>query len=72
VGLTEEFIATYRGGEAEVASIDDLITRMEADEFDMIAVGRALIANPDWVTKVRAGKFDELVTYNQEMLSQLI
>ena len=23
VGLTEEFIATYRGGEAEVASIDD-------------------------------------------------
>ena len=72
VGLTEEFIATYRGGEAEVASIDDLITRMEADEFDMIAVGRALIANPDWVTKVRTGKFDKLVTYNQEMLSQLI
>jgi 2,4-dienoyl-CoA reductase-like NADH-dependent reductase (Old Yellow Enzyme family) len=35
-------------------------------------VGRALIANPDWVTKVQAGKFDELVTYNQEMLAQLV
>lgn len=72
VGLTEEFIATYREGTAEVAGIDELIERMEADEFDLIAVGRALIANPDWPNKVRDGRMDELVTYDKEMLNELI
>lgn len=72
VGLTEEFIATYREGTAEVAGIDELIERMEADEFDLIAVGRALIANPDWANKVRDGKMDELVTYDKEMLNTLV
>lgn len=72
VGLTEEFIATYREGTAEVAGIDELIKRMEADEFDLIAVGRALIANPDWANKVRDGKMDELVTFDKAMLGELI
>ncbi|MFT4673021.1 MAG: 2,4-dienoyl-CoA reductase-like NADH-dependent reductase (Old Yellow Enzyme family) [Pseudohongiellaceae bacterium] len=72
VGLTEEFIATYREGTAEVAGIDELVRRMEADEFELIAVGRALIANPDWANKVRDGKMDELVTFNKEMLGELI
>jgi 2,4-dienoyl-CoA reductase-like NADH-dependent reductase (Old Yellow Enzyme family) len=45
---------------------------MEADEFDLIAVGRALIANPDWANKVRDGKMDELVTFNKEMLGELV
>lgn len=72
VGLTEEFIATYRDGTAEVAGIDELLQRMEADEFDLIAVGRALIANPDWPNKVRAGKMDELVTYDKAMLTELV
>jgi len=72
VGLTEAFIATYREGTAEVAGIDELVRRMEADEFELIAVGRALIANPDWANKVRDGKMDELVTFNKEMLGELI
>lgn len=72
VGLTEEFIATYREGTAEVAGIDELIQRMEADEFDLIAVGRALIANPDWANKVRDSKMDELVTFDKAMLAELV
>jgi 2,4-dienoyl-CoA reductase-like NADH-dependent reductase (Old Yellow Enzyme family) len=72
VGLSEEFIATYREGTAEVAGIDELVRRMEADEFELIAVGRALIANPDWANKVRDGKMDELVTFKKEMLGELI
>jgi len=72
VGLTEEFIATYRDGTAEVAGIDDLIRRMEADEFDLIAVGRALLANPDWSNKVRDGKMDTLKTFDKELLTELV
>jgi 2,4-dienoyl-CoA reductase-like NADH-dependent reductase (Old Yellow Enzyme family) len=54
-----------------VAGIDELIDRMEQDEFDLIAVGRALIANPDWAVKVRDGRMDELVTYDKKMLESL-
>lgn len=44
---------------------------MEAGEFDMIAVGRALIANPDFVAKVRDGRLGELGGYRSEMLQEL-
>lgn len=72
VGLSEEFIATYRDGEAEVASIDDLINRMEADEFDLIAVGRALLANPNWPQLIRNGETDKIKTFNKDQLAELV
>ena len=45
---------------------------MDADEFDLVAVGRALIANPDWVNLVQAGRIDELQPFRKEQLGQLI
>lgn len=72
VGLTEEFIATYRDGTAEVAGIDDLIERMGANEFDLIAVGRALLANPTWPEKIRLGEMDSLRTFHKDQLTELV
>lgn len=75
VGLDNDFIASPDEGamfsEAEPASIDNLLERMERDEFDMVAIGRALIANADWANKVKAGKSDELKAYTKEMLFKL-
>lgn len=45
-----------------------LIARGEAD---MLAVGRSLIANPDWCHKVRAGHWRELKGYSKDMLAEL-
>ncbi len=72
VGLSEEFVATYREGTAEVRGIEDLLARMEKDEFDLIAVGRALLANPDWPKLIRAGETDKLRTFNKEQLAELV
>lgn len=75
VGLDNDFIAAPEEGvmfsEAKPASIDNLLERMARDEFDMVAVGRALIANADWSNKVRAGKSSELKAYTKEMLGSL-
>ena len=71
-GLTEEFVATYRDGSAEVAGIDELISRMEADEFDLIAVGRALLANPNWADKIRNNDMDSIETFSKEQLTELV
>lgn len=71
VGLSEEFIATYQDGSAELADLDNLVERMEADEFDLIAVGRALIANPRWPQIIKSGQTDSLKTFSKELLEEL-
>lgn len=40
------------------------------DKFDLLAIGRPFIANPDYVAKIKAG--DALVAYSDDMLAQLI
>lgn len=40
------------------------------DKFDLLAIGRPFIANPDYVSRVREGK--ELVEYSDEMLANLV
>lgn len=40
------------------------------DRFDLLAIGRPFIANPDYISKVKAG--DTLVEYSEEMLAQLL
>ncbi len=74
VGLSEEFIP--KPGEtkfraAEPASLENLVERMEMDEFDLAAVGRALIANPDWADLVKSDNLDKIKSFNNEMLSTL-
>jgi len=75
VGLNADFIpkpgeATFR--EAEPASLDELIRRMQAGEFDLVAVGRALIANPEWVNLVKGDRSGELHAFEKEMLESLV
>ncbi len=71
VGLSGEFTATYAGEVSQPASLDELIRRMEAREFDLIAVGRALLQDPDWVTKIRDGRNDELAAFSKDALATL-
>ena len=71
VGLANDFINVFSGATAEPAGIDGLIERMEREEFDLIAVGRVLITEPDWVEKVRGGRFDEMQKFDPAALHQL-
>lgn len=45
----------------------DLERRIEAGEFDLVAVGRAMLANPDWARLVAAGRARELRPYVREL-----
>jgi len=72
VGLNEDFITAYRTKGAQTAGIDRLLDMLARGDFDLVAIGRALIANPDWPEKVGAGHFDRLVAYEPEALETLI
>jgi len=72
VSLNADFITAYRTAGAETAGIGRLLEMMERGDFDLVAVGRALIVNPDWPKKVRAGHFDQLKPYTPEALATLV
>jgi 2,4-dienoyl-CoA reductase-like NADH-dependent reductase (Old Yellow Enzyme family) len=71
VGLDGDFLRAFTGEGAELGSIDNLLDRMERDEFDMVAVGRALLQDPEWAAKVLAGRTDELKPYDAAALKTL-
>ncbi|MFC7267110.1 NADH:flavin oxidoreductase [Streptomyces lutosisoli] len=71
VGLDGDFIKGFMGEGSPVKSIDDLLDRLERDEFDMVAVGRALLQDPEWAAKVLDGRFDELAAYDATALRTL-
>lgn len=58
VGLSGEVVAAFNGESSEPAELDELARRLGRDEFDLIAVGRALLADPRWAEKVRDGAAD--------------
>lgn len=71
VGLDGEFLRAFAGEGAGVGSLDNLLDRLERDEFDLVAVGRALLQDPRWAEKVLAGRFDELAAWDAGALGSL-
>ena len=71
VGLSSDFIGAFAGEDSQRRSLDDLIERLEKDEFDLVAVGRALLQDPEWATKVKDGREDELSDYDAKALATL-
>ncbi|MFD9124862.1 NADH:flavin oxidoreductase [Kitasatospora sp. NPDC059571] len=72
IGLDGDFIKAFQGEGAPVKAIDNLLDRLARDEFDLVAVGRALLQDPEWAAKVLAGRFDELVAYDGSALASLV
>ncbi len=72
VGLDNDFLRSFGGQEAGKADIGALITRMENSEFDLVAVGRALLSDPAWANKVRAGQEQEIIEFNRESMQELV
>jgi 2,4-dienoyl-CoA reductase-like NADH-dependent reductase (Old Yellow Enzyme family) len=72
VGLQDSDFLTYLNGEgAQAGDVGAVTRRLEAGEFDLVAVGRALIADPSWPAKIREGRLDELVDFSADMLTTL-
>jgi 2,4-dienoyl-CoA reductase-like NADH-dependent reductase (Old Yellow Enzyme family) len=72
VGLNSDFLGSFMGEGSQSASLDSLIERLERDEFDLVAVGRALINDPAWAAKVRDGRLDELTDFSADTLKELV
>ncbi|MGW0906179.1 NADH:flavin oxidoreductase [Streptomyces sp. NPDC002853] len=73
VGLDQVFIGS-QGWAAPSAStgIEPLIDRLERDEFDLVAVGRALIADPEWAAKALEDRLGDALPFDKSLLKSLV
>ena len=73
VGLDGEFLEFMVKTDkvAQTQNIDGLLERLGKGEFDLVAVGRALIVDPQWADKVREGRFADILPFSREALKTL-
>ncbi|MGW1873947.1 NADH:flavin oxidoreductase [Streptomyces sp. NPDC001975] len=71
VGLDGDFIKGFAGEGSPVRGIEDLLDSLEREEYDMVAVGRAILQDPEWAAKVLAGRTEDLKSYDATALKSL-
>jgi len=73
VTLNEDMMTSFAGsGTTGVSGIDNLLDRLDQDEFDLVAIGRSLIVNPAWPGIIRKGALSELLPFNRSVLGELV
>ena len=58
--------------DATPEQLELIATCLQRGDFDLLALGRALLANPDWVTLVGQGRAAELQPFPSKLLDHLI
>jgi 2,4-dienoyl-CoA reductase-like NADH-dependent reductase (Old Yellow Enzyme family) len=64
VGLQTQFRSEEPGQVIQPEGVDRLVEQFDAGEFDLVAVGRALLADPGWVNRLRHGGLNDFNGYD--------
>lgn len=67
-----ELVGTQDAGLDLLDNLAELGARFDRDEFDLIAVGRNLIADPDWINKLRDGDLGSMRPFRKEDLGEAL
>jgi 2,4-dienoyl-CoA reductase-like NADH-dependent reductase (Old Yellow Enzyme family) len=55
IGFDKELAASFAQPTAAIDNLGEVVPRFEGGEFDLVALGRALLMDPAWVLKAKAG-----------------
>lgn len=77
VGLDASFIDEEKrdmvaSSNVEINHFELLNQQLGSHDYDLVAVGRALIQEPNWVNIVREGRLSELTDYSKDSLLELV
>jgi 2,4-dienoyl-CoA reductase-like NADH-dependent reductase (Old Yellow Enzyme family) len=64
VGLAGLFTDSFKGEGAKSAPLNQVTEMMDRGDFDLVAVGRAILQDPNWVKKVHEGRVDEISDFD--------
>jgi 2,4-dienoyl-CoA reductase-like NADH-dependent reductase (Old Yellow Enzyme family) len=68
VGLNGDVLSSFAGEGAAKTDLSELVRRLEREEFDLVAIGRTLISDYQWVKKVKEGRLDEISDFSASSL----
>lgn len=71
VGLTGDFMGAFAGEASQKTDLSELLRRFERQDFDLVAVGRALLTDYQWVQKIKEGRTEEISDFSAESLGVL-
>jgi len=71
VGLNSDFMAAFAGEGSEKADLTELVRRLDRQDFDLVAVGRALLSDYQWAKKIKDGRVEELANFEGSSLGVL-
>ena len=71
VGLSGDFLDAFKGESSTPRSLDELLRRFDRGDFDLVAVGRPLLADAQWTRKIREGRSSELQGFAKDALATL-
>ena len=71
IGLSGDFLAAYQGEDSIPCRLDELMRRFDRGDFDLVAVGRPVLADSSWPQKIRERRTTELVGFSKEALATL-
>lgn len=72
VGLSGDFFGAFAGESSQPSSLEELTRRFDRGDFDLVAVGRPILADPNWVKKIKDNRTNELKGFSKEALGELI
>ncbi len=72
VGLAKDMAESMAGGDTAVARVDRLVEMLSRGDFDLVAIGRALLSEPNWANKIRRNALHELAPFNPAVLAKLL
>lgn len=70
VGLDNQFLnSILKGKDANRTSIDSLVQMLERGDFDLVAIGRALLSDPSWVIKMKENRINDIIPFSAKSLN---
>jgi 2,4-dienoyl-CoA reductase-like NADH-dependent reductase (Old Yellow Enzyme family) len=74
VGIEQDVIDNTRGQDSKPTrpgALDELARRFARGEFDLVAAGRAMIGDAEWVNKIREGRYADIRPFSRDILEQV-
>ncbi len=67
--LSGRTMETIINSDVSLANLVQLMVMFERGDFDLVALGRSVLMNPDWPKLIRAGQYGDLRTYDQKIVT---
>jgi len=71
IGVGSVGIGSSRAGDEHLNKIDPILDLFEQGEFDLLAIGRRLLADPNWVKFLKQGSLEKARPYHRDLHNTL-